>query len=42
MDSIRWLLLIVLALIGSVCGDTLDDPYAAQRRRMVRMIDADV
>jgi protein-L-isoaspartate(D-aspartate) O-methyltransferase len=42
MDSIRWLLLIVLALIGSVCGDTLDDQYAAQRRRMVHTIDADV
>lgn len=42
MDAIRWLLLIGLALIGSVCGNTLDDPYAVQRRRMVRTIRADV
>jgi hypothetical protein len=38
----RWLLLMGLALIGLVSGATLDDPYAAQRRRMVRAIEADV
>ena len=42
MDSFRWLLLIVLALIGSVCGDPLGDPYAVQRRRMMGTIDSDV
>ena len=38
----RWLLLMVLALIGSASGDTLDAKYAAQRQRLVRTIAADV
>ena len=42
MNRRRWFLLMIFALTGLAFADALDDPYAAQRRRMVRTITADV